>query len=469
DEAPIVGFRSVFQSATAHRKVVTDRAKDEVQYFEGTRSTYEVESDYAVSYRQAWAENVICQVNAHTFDVDLSMLTTQDDDDVHGTDDLGDVGELSLLSQLSRSVARQWLGRVVRHQESIRTASDLGVTWLRRVRASGPAYADAAMIVFACNDEDDSRNSHPEAIRRAINAIAPDLDVVIATSGEKEDGAKTLRTFCEDGKGDVLIVKQLAGQGQDSPRIKVVVDLSPMRSRNLWLQRIMRGARPYNGMFTFHLISPSDPIIFGEDEGFFKTFVEEQGGGTVTVDEMDLIATKPIEGGEDREETLLVVYGAHASSIHDSKENMIAIERLSRVVRFCEQFPLLLTTYTIPEIEQRLMKTGMIEHSDEDTPHAESPQWVNTEDVANERRATINTYAKDLGRLRFLRYHRRPYRGGNREDSVAWGVIQSDIWGEAYSQTSVSPGTELRRILDLDTLDQLVSIFQRMVEQEGRR
>jgi superfamily II DNA/RNA helicase len=95
---------------------------------------------------------------------------------------------------------------------------------------------------------------------------------VIATS--KQQNADALIAEFASGKGDILIVKQMASLGLDIPALKLALHLSAVRTQGTFIQQIMRTATIWGLNKIAHLIIPAD--VTGEY--LWTIFVEENGG-----------------------------------------------------------------------------------------------------------------------------------------------------------------------------------------------
>lgn len=410
DGAQIVGFR--VQQTENHLVRITKVRPSEtpekvlVQIWGGCEYHYTLEADYTHSFHDAWGESVLCHVSRHEFDAEVSIIDPEGILDVPHT----------RLSDLNESDVRRVLGKAVRHPDVIRKGCEIFVGRLRETRRANPAvYDDCAGIIFTANDENQERNEHAEQIKAVIKQLDPSLKVIIATSADDDNGKKTGRTllenFVNNGDGDVVIVKQMAGLGLDAPRIKVCLDLSPIRSPIAFIQRINRATRPYKGMMIAHLVTLADIL----QRGCFEEFIDSQGGAIGR----DLELIKQYE--KDKEEgpplPLFMVHGAEVGDLGDTKHNIAIRDELPLILAVLEKWPILITVRSFPEIAadaRELFPQGI---------PSLPPRPVNTGVQLEDLRAECNTKAGDLKKLRFIKKMGRAYHG-SREDSSVWGSIR---------------------------------------------
>lgn len=119
---------------------------------------------------------------------------------------------------------------------------------------------------------DDEDDGHAKQIASEIFCQSTNYKVVIATS--KQDNADDLIKSFGEGKGDILIVKQMASLGMDIPSIKIGLDLSAVRTLAAFIQRMMRTATMWGKNKVAHLIIPADV----NGSALWNGFIEENGG-----------------------------------------------------------------------------------------------------------------------------------------------------------------------------------------------
>jgi hypothetical protein len=289
-----------------------------------------ISPDYYYGFRQARDDGVITGIQRHTFDVELKKT------------DLN-VSSVEMLSQLSKSACRGLLGKIVRSQHVIEQGVEESVRILRQLRNSHP---ELQMIVFCAADQHNERpNKHAKQIRNVFSLVAPDLDVVIATSANEDaSGSDVLEAFCrKDGRpsGDVLIVKQMAGVGLDNSRIKVSLDLSPVRAPVTCIQQDNRSSRIHLDITVCHLVTPKDIL---RDEVFSK-FVDPDH--EAVLEDSKLLRQWDIPREPQPSKPVYTVTGARSvDSGMDHDCNVVGPEDYARANRFIHICPVLATKFT---------------------------------------------------------------------------------------------------------------------------
>lgn len=392
---------------------------------------------HETTFKEAWGENPspLCLVGRVPFDVDVSMTLGRDE-------------QARLLSTISSEAeARRILGRVVRTRPVIREGVQRLVTELRRFRAT---RREIAGIIFCGNDqegeEERSVNRHANDIRNEIEQAAPEFTVVIATSAEA--GKERIQSFSK-GAGDILIVKQMASLGLDIPRMKVGLDLSPVRTPAAYIQRLMRIATPHEGIRHCIYIAPDDVI----GRALFAGLVSDSNGAATATD-LELIRAYEKPRREDSPETpIYTVNGTDLSAFEDSSLNRAEAEQWPVAQAFLEAFPPLITLYSHAQIAAQASKFRLL-------PKAIEPP-VHIEDTGREiadLRADINEIARNIasGRMGNAGYNREEY-----------AEIIRDVFVRAYALAGVPVGTRLDQINDLAMLQRIRSELHGMASQSG--
>jgi len=234
-------------------KEADDPEKIVVQQWAGNKYQYQLEGDVHVSFKEAWSEELLCQISHKTIDAGLYEIDL-DESDIEDAD--------LLLSELSKSRAQKYLHEFCEDSSVVREGVSKMIYWLRHYRGETASLDNTGAIVFCKNDRDADRiNHHPKQIKEEISEQAPELNVAIATSADDgSDGGTLMRRFCDDGSSiDVLVVKQMASEGLDAKRAKIVLDLSNVRTRHSFIQRANRATRPWRGLYTSVLITLKAP------------------------------------------------------------------------------------------------------------------------------------------------------------------------------------------------------------------
>lgn len=231
-----------------------------IQLRETLKGTYRMVADHEYSWKEAWAErpSPLCDIDLVKVDVTQAQLK-------------GDVelGEAMKISELSKGQASKILGKVVRNRRVQRYCVEVAIERLRLLKVTDPA---TAAIIFVGNDTEDEENHEAKRVQGLIKDYDSSIATVIATS-TTEGADKTITDFV-NGKGDVLIVKMMAGLGLDCARLKVGVDLSPVRTAASYAQRLMRIATQHPRHKVATWITPADPAAIE----LFTMLVTASGG-----------------------------------------------------------------------------------------------------------------------------------------------------------------------------------------------
>lgn len=319
-------------------KDADDPDKIIIEEWAGKEYEYRLEGDVHVTFQEAWEEDLLCQIShktidARLFEVDLSTSEIQEED--------------LLLSELSKTRAQKYLQDFCEDPSVVRDGVQKMVYWLNHYRGETKALANTGAIVFTKDDRGTSRvNHHAKQVKEEIEEQAPGLTVKIATSADDgTDGGAIMRDFCEENSDiDVLVVKQMASEGLDAKRAKIVLDLSNVRTLNSFIQRANRATRPWRGVYTSVLITLKDP----KSTELFDRFVGEQGGATRT--ELDRVDSWEKEREEQGPEDPIGVDETVDSDVFDSKGNQAFSEDLWIASRVLDEFPELVRMNTVPEI-----------------------------------------------------------------------------------------------------------------------
>jgi len=466
DKEPILGFHvreventeiaySVYQPGDTPKKMVR---KD----WEGTRTHYELTADYEYTFDEAWAEGALCHVSEQWIDVDLATI------DPDGTE-----WPARRLSELSISDATRALGRVVRHPDVIRQVCETVVGRLRVRRAAGTDCADCAAIIFCANDAGTIVNEHAQHIKSHIEDIDPSFTVVIATSADAEAGGTTGKGALEGfvgtndnpGVGDILIVKQMAGLGLDAPRIKVVGDLSTVRSRAAFIQRTARAMRLYNGMDQADLVLPADVMA----QGCFADLIDQKGGAvTAAVDDVQLVGENVLDKDEPAEASRLSVKNVYLGDMRDTKQNMIAADSLGDGEWLVRHIPYLAKVMTWPEIADVARKIKAGEEPMSSVPSDAVPPVANAQGEAldtsalrEEMRLNFTAHSKAIQGHVFKAKLGRSYDG--KADQVQYQEVTKEVSRAIYERAGLTRDCPLKQLDDLAKLKKLETTAFKML------
>jgi superfamily II DNA or RNA helicase len=395
--------------------------------------TWRLIAHHETSFREAWDESIIANVSRVPFDVNLSEIALD--------------GELEsgVLSTLSQDKTRRYLDRLCRDPLVMREGIRRFVEQLHIMNKLAPC----AGIIFCGNDKggsDRQANAHAQRLQALIHDQET-WEVIIATSANPDDEAEMrIKQFADPDSpvGDVLIVKQMAGCGLDVPRLKVILDLSPIRTEAAWIQRIMRAATLYAGLPAVY-ISPDDCF----SRALFDRVIAEQGGEAkrreigAIVHEYDKKRTPSSDAG-------LYVEDAGNADFQDNLGREGERSFYELVQFFAKRYPGCMDQNTHAGLAEDLQQSGFKVQS----PVKHATDTTLALAVACEQ---ANTKVEEIVRWR-LRGH--PY------DQASYRSTITAIWVEAYQRAGVAPGMRLQQIADLDCLQRLNRILAHIEAQE---
>jgi len=407
-----------------------------IDVYEGTKKLVKLKADYEdTTFKDAWDEGVLCHLSRDVIDVDVCEVT----------DDAADPRK---LSELPKSLARALLAKAAVHPTVIRQGVRLMLESLKQIRTALP---NAAALVFTGNDYgDDAGNKHAKAIRAAIEDLQSEygmtLDCRIATTSTPEKADGTIEAFLHDTSpvGDVLLLKQMGGAGMDSPRSKVLLDLSSIRTIPSVVQRLMRVATPIGSVRVCRVITLADCLM----ERIWDVFIRREGGE-------DKDSAQWVSGNyewvnqyekvkDDDDEKRFIVNGADVGSYDDSKGNVGDIAIREQVEDLFRRIPELSGLLTKPELSDRLRNATQQEQCDD------------LETTIAMMQTEINAIAKQIvnGRMRHLPY-----------SSSAFGEQSKQVYREAFADSGLE-WRELQSITSIDELRALKRSFQRILAAE---
>lgn len=414
-----------------------------VDVFQGRRQKIELIPDYAVTFEEAWqeipgAEPILCKISRQTFDVQLRLIGLDDE-------------ESAWLSELAPTKVAGVLGRVVRHPLTIQEGCRRLIAALDYRRELHPGFQ---AIVYCGNDiekgDDKQENKHPAAIKAELHRQRRTLDVPIATSAA--DGKGVIEDFAQ-GRGDVLIVKQMAGMGLDLPWVKVGLDLSATRTFAALIQRMFRPATPHADAVACEWITVDDVL----SAAYFKRAVTD-AGGEATATELSLVDTYDKERPDPREKDQVTVDGVRTGQFDDCSGRPGEPQRWELVEEAMVKFPKLTSFYTHAEIAERA--EAFIASMTQDPQGEEAPATVrDTAVAAAALRGEINEMAKRATN-RHLQIKNLPYPGN-------FGRVIFELWIEA-KRNADWPGGELDALDDLDALQRVHDAWAQIGERLWR-
>jgi hypothetical protein len=418
-----------------------------VEKLEGYKQKLLLKPDLEVRFREAWEEvtdgtPILCKISRVTFDVRLRPLGLEDE-------------TAAWLSEVtSPDKAARYLGRLVRQPMVIEEGCRRLVESLLARRELRPEFQ---AIIYCGSDieqgDERQENKHPEEIRSTLLRVAAEqlvaLDVRIATSAN--GGKETIESFAgtEDapGRGDVLIVKQLAGMGLDLPWVKTGLDLSPTRTFAALVQRMFRPATPCGGAVACEWITPDDII----SATYFNRIVTAEGGEAKASD-LTVIDTYDKERKPKDPEPPVAADEVRAGHFDDSSGRAAEPEQWELVAEVISRFPRITAVYTHAELAEGAdtLWDSMREPGDEQGTTTVRDTSVS----ADALRAEVNQRVKDAT-VRYLQSKGLPYKGN-------YGQAIEYIWKLAKRDSEWPIGVEIDASDDLDALHRLRNAAERL-------
>jgi hypothetical protein len=439
DGEMIPGFRHhVLGHESVKRYVTTDAGDGEhnrIDVYEGCRNVVELIADHTTTFKEAWNEkpSPLCNLSREVIEVSLNDISAGD--------------ENILLSACSVSKARQYLSKAVRNPVVIEKAVEL---FVRELDLKQRVNQDAAGIIFSCSDFNGEANKHAKEIEAAIALVRPHYQSCIVTM-KSEEGDETSTKQIErfvgvdggHGKGDVLLVKQMGGAGLDAPRIKVLLDLSPVRTVSSVIQRLMRVATPWEGMKTASVITLADPLM----DAIWQKYVIESGGEKPTSNvssDMELTDSYLKRKPDDPDTPLMEVTGAEIYGFDDNRGQAGDVSNLELINELLHRIPALGTLQTKAELSDCLRGFSVT---------AGAPQTFRPlGQVIEKQHGDIN------GRVGDLAQREAPY---SRTNPAPYTDRRKYWMNRAKDAAGVPRDVELSEIVNTSTLDVMVNFLAR--------
>lgn len=456
DKARIPGYR---YKPVGNEPITIHRPSGErhVLIEEGVAQYYELEADYAVSFRQVWDEEptpVLCRINKVPFEVTLNQIDGVTED----------IKAARVLSELGARDTRRILRTVVKDMKVIQTGC---ANLVRELNVRKEQSQDAAAIVFVCADnlvEEDAPNKQARDVEAVLARIAPSLAVKRATSGDSHAN-RIIQSFA-GGQGDVLIVKYMGGVGLDIPRLKTCLDLSDVRQPTPFIQRITRictvwepTARQEDRIATADYIVPADILA----EALFKSLVRDAHG---EAREIDLLNERLVERSGQTpliQDTYEVTGTDRGEHFEDSDEIRAPGERLDTVYGILEAFPAIANNYSKPDIDQRARKIGLRVESNgvpppqPTPPPAKNGSFRNVGAELKERKRILTNEVRRLTRARL----------GPSYDRRRW---QEEIKKVRVEHTKAALGEfrPVAKIIEVEDLDKVIAGVRAELKERSR-
>jgi hypothetical protein len=411
-----------------------------VEKLEGWKSKMRLKPDLEVSFKEAWQEAppILCKISRITFDVELKQAGE----------------EATWLSEIdSPSKVRQYLGKIVRDEQAIEKGCRMMLKSLMRRRA---LRSEFQAIIYCGNDietgSEREDNKHPKQVQKIVRKIAQefnfDPDIRIATSAA--GGKEIIESFAgrddAPGRGDILIVKQMAGMGLDLPWVKTGLDLSATRTYPGLVQRQFRPATPCADAVTCDWITPDDVI----SAVYFNRLVTDQGG-EATATGMTVVDSYDKERQEGGDSSLFTIDDVRTGRFDDSVGNVAQPETWERVTQLLDRFPRLQNVYTHAEL---VAMVDVVEPLAAEADEHEVTVQSSSASAAS-LRAEINKLIADSTQI---------YQAQNNLPYSDYGNSRRKLMGDAKKFADWPRGVKLDASDDVDALHRVKMVAQRIFD-----
>lgn len=407
-----------------------------LQLRETLKGIYRMTADYEYSFADAWAERP-----SPLSDIDLIEI----DADVTKFIATTDTTKYKRLKTLSGSESQRILGKfVVRNWDMQVACIRAAIRELKRLKA---LLSNIGIIVFVGNDTEDEDNHEAKSVLSIFKKYAPELNVVIATS-TTDSATDRIEAFV-DGQGDVLIVKMMAGLGLDCSRLKIGVDLSPIRTVASYAQRLMRIAtlNPFCKVAVW--ITPADPI--GTE--LFHMIVTSSGGYLERNEASRVIEEREIEP-KSGEEDAYFVENPEQGDIRNNAQHLGKREYWPQLEKFVA---------TAQGITNHMSRATLM-YAFESAFSATEVVVAEHEDL-NEKISGLRTSIQHW-RNEWVKSILRVKRGAeyNGSKDKEFGLTHKQCWGQMLIDLGIRSGLDVDTETDVALLERVRQYFQRKAE-----
>jgi len=361
----------------------TNEEHDLIQTWTDHVSKMGLKANYEYAYSRAWAEGgVICWFDRHEVDVVITLPN----------------GETKEIRDLSYNEARSNMGLICRDKIVVDECSRKLVQQLSDLRLANRKIGG---VVFCGNDKpNDEPNAHAQQIKNSILSHNSSLQVLTATMKSDDDANNVIRRF-NNGHGDILIVKLMACVGVDMPHVKVACDLSCVRSKASYIQRLFRPGTIWGEFNTARWITPNDIISYNIYEELIKN-----AGGEANIISSILESEKEVEKSEitrEDEKNKATVESARAGNICDLHGTKVSADTHEKLCRPLIQYmPGLQAKLTTPEIAQIALVIDAKKLAEaEKGQHPATDQVINVDAVVSALHSQINGAVKDIANTQY--------------------------------------------------------------------
>jgi hypothetical protein len=426
----------------------------------GERHFYDLEADKEITFKRAWFEKALARSSVDWVDVEMRELTARDQ--------LSPEDMRLKLSEMPKHKVARCLSTVCRDPKVIREFATRIVRHLRTFRChESTRYATA--IVYGLSDfagmPDDA---HLTAVREAL--LAEDHSLVVQIATLKADGkalvddeksAGIIARFTDPSRKaiDILLVKQMGGEGLDDDRIKVVATLDSMRSAGAKIQQWHRGGNIWNQCRHFVIIALKDCMSVE----IYENLIEAEGGQAT---EEDILESEREERPkpDPKEAPLFAVVDTEQSGAWDNDGLVCTAAEYARAGRLLDELPELIHSKSIPEIATKALRLGI-----QPLPGETYLDAADISDSTSSTVAILNEVVKMGAKLLFRQVRGRVPDFSDKADRDEFGAtFKREFIRRLKAAAGVNGSwdqSDQGRIRDVDVLRRLVNVAEQLVKE----
>jgi hypothetical protein len=401
--------------------------KSLVKTFEDKEGVFSHRPQLDIGLKRAWREGKLAKLGVDF--VDLSGITIEGEK----------VTEIDLRTMTENQVRRH-LWKIVRDPKVIKEGVRMMLAKLKPYRRKNNRIQ---AIIFCGNDrgEDQSDNDHCNNVFKELCRQAPDLEqqtrIVTGTDKKARENMQAFR----DGDFSVLIVKQMGGVGLDVPTLKVLLDLSTVRTEAASIQRLLRVATKGEDAWVGETILVGD--VFSVNN--FATIITSNGGGYQTneIEESKKIDEYEVDKRAHEKESFFIEQAEFGWSTDNEMTSILELEEHEKIARLFEKHPEWQGRYTFAEIA-KILRAG------------ETTDYERAEDATGDRDIRRSKKAKRLAIndliLKITQFD-APYK--QVPDDVYRAALKK-TWHQLRSSCGIKQDIELSQIQDEQDLNRLL-------------
>jgi hypothetical protein len=383
-----------------------------------------------------------------------------------------EVSEAELID-MTQDQVRAHLWRTVRHPRVIEEGVRMMIENLQLMHLLNPAFR---AIVFCGNDRKDDKveNDHCKnvltEITRQSSAIGRNTAIV---TGTDETAQQKIEAF-RKGEYQVLIVKQMGGTGLDVPELKVLLDLSTIRTLGAQLQRMFRvGTRCLIPVKQIEQIEGKEVganvgivILLGDKFSRDNFAVVRDAQGLIDgYNTKEIVESRYVDGylvprTEDEKEIFLIDNAEHFLSMDSGGNSFSEMELRDAVHAVFTQNPTLLSELSEAQVANTLKAYWETSNAKPPGGTQRPPENPNL-DVSKEKemlRKEIRGLVADIVQINY------PYK---RVPQSVYEEAKSQCWNTLKSRCGIRLSIEVQDIQDVSVLQRLLAAARAMLGEEN--